>query len=881
MKNFILFFLTLFVFFSCGTKRNTTNTTKEELKTEILWNELEKTVDSSGIDIHLPKIFHASRTLTFDLLHTKLELTPKWSNSSMNGKASLTIKAHFDSIEKVVLDAKAMDILSVKLNQKELKYSYDSLQLHIDLDKKYSRFEPFTIDIEYIAQPEKRALSSGQAITSDKGLYFINPSGVDKNKMPQIWTQGETESNSVWFPTIDSPNAKTAQEIILHVEDKYVTLSNGKLISSKKNGDGTRTDHWEQKLSHSPYLFMLFVGEFKIVKDYYTRPDGSKMEVFYYVEPEWESFAKDIFGETPQMIAYFSKLTGVEYPWDKYHQVVVRDYVSGAMENTGAVVFGEFVYKNKRELIDENDNSTIAHELFHHWFGDLVSCESWSNLPLNESFANYSQYLWDEYRYGRDEADYQAEKEKEGYFNQVNNSGGHPLIWHDYQDKEQMFDGHSYNKGGRILHLLRKTLGDSVFFQSLSLYLKTNRFKAAEYHQLRLAFEEVSGQDLNWFFSQWFEKSGHPKIDVEQYYSAANQELVLTVYQNQDLSNTPLYRLPIKIMIEDEAGQKIIPIDIQKVENKFVFPVKGKLKNVCFDYEKALFGEIKEYKPVEQYVHEYYSSKRYLSRKNALIEASKKINPEVKKMLFDALSDPFWEIRKTAIEQIRLLDESYAEKVNEKLIYLAKNDVNSKVRNESLIYLFQTLPTEDDKISLYINCLKTDSSYLVLGTSLELLAELRPSLAIENAKILEQENSNKIRVKIAQLYSSKGDDKHYPFFTELFKNQNFSYYDGIICLNSFSIYLSNQSPDLQLNALPIYKDILLKGSSLIKTFMGQNISFIINKAEEQIKELKAKIEFAEKKNLRTEVNLYQDLLDKYETVIKSWTEFFTEYESTK
>ena len=169
-------------------------------------------------------------------------------------------------------------------------------------------------------------------------------------------------------------------------------------------------------MPHAPYLFMMAVGEFKVVKDFYTRNDGSKMEVNYYVEAEFEKDAKAIFGETPAMIKFFSQKLGIEYPWDKYNQIVVRNYVSGAMENTGAVIFGDYVYKNERQLLDNNDQSTIAHELFHHWFGDLVTCESWANLPLNESFANYSQYLWDEHRYGIDEADYQGSNEAENYF---------------------------------------------------------------------------------------------------------------------------------------------------------------------------------------------------------------------------------------------------------------------------------------------------------------------------------------------------------------------------------------------------------------------------------------------------------------------------------
>ena len=215
----------------------------------------------------------------------------------------------------------------------------------------------YTITIEYISKTDELEMGGSAAIAGDKGLYFINPKGEEKNKMPQIWTQGETQANSVWFPTIDSPNAKTSQEIYITVEDKYVTLSNGDLISSKNNKYGTRTDYWKQDLPHAPYLFMMAVGEFSIVKDSYTKKDGSKIEVNYYVEPEYEKDAKGIFGETPNMIGYFSELLDLEYPWDKYNQVVVRDYVSGAMENTGAVIFGEFVYKDAEALLDGLTNN--------------------------------------------------------------------------------------------------------------------------------------------------------------------------------------------------------------------------------------------------------------------------------------------------------------------------------------------------------------------------------------------------------------------------------------------------------------------------------------------------------------------------------------------
>ena len=335
-----------------------------------------------------------------------------------------------------------------------------------------------------VIQPDQTKLKrkGSAAISGSKGLYFINPQGKDKNKPVQIWTQGETESNSGWFPTIDKPNQKTTNEISMTVPAKYQTLSNGTLVSSKPAANGMRTDTWKMNLPHAPYLIMMGVGEFSIIKDSYKGK-----EVSYYVEKDYAPVARKIFGLTPEMIGYFSRITGVEYPWSKYSQIVVRDYISGAMENTTATVHGESAQQNARQLIDENRwEYIIAHELFHMWFGDYVTCESWSNLTVNESFANYSEVLWEEYKHGKDAA-------AEHHYDNMQNYllGGNEkknLVRFDYKDREDMFDLVSYEKGGRVLHMLRNWVGDSAFFKSMNLYLKTKKFGTAEAHDVRTGF---------------------------------------------------------------------------------------------------------------------------------------------------------------------------------------------------------------------------------------------------------------------------------------------------------------------------------------------------------------------------------------------------------
>ncbi|MFN5416788.1 MAG: M1 family aminopeptidase [Flavobacteriia bacterium] len=848
---------------SCGSSKSNEERFPD---TDIVWDEMETFTDSATFDLAKPRVFHASETVFTDIINTKLEVSFDWSKSWLIGKETLTAKPHFYASDSLILDAKGMEIKQVVLENAPLKYSYDGSFLRIKLNRVYKKEEKFVVVIDYIAKPDERTTSGSAAITSDKGLYFINPKGTDPNVMPQIWTQGETESSSVWFPTIDAPNVKSTQDIFITVDKKYVTLSNGKLIKSTENTDGTRTDYWKQELAHAPYLFMMGVGEFKVVKDFYTRPDGTKMEVNYYVEPEWEEHAKAIFGETPAMIKFFSQLTGVEYPWDKYSQIVVRDYVSGAMENTGAVIFGDYAYKTSRELLDENDNSTIAHELFHHWFGDLVTCESWSNLSLNESFANYSQYLWDEHRHGLDEADYQAENEKNGYYASAENGGHHNLIWYDYKDKEQMFDGHSYNKGGRILNMLRTYLGDEAFFTGLKLYLKTNQFKAAEFHHLRQAFEEVSGEDLTWFFSQWYEGSGHPILNVEYKYLADSSKVNMSVFQNQDLKKVPLYKLPIQVMVFDDAGEHLHKITVENFDNKFSFPVSGQLKNVIFDYQQATLGKITEDKSEEQYIHQYYNGKRYLARKNALENGSLTMTPNAQQMILDALSDSFWDIRIKAISKAGKLSEDKLIQAQNKIAIMATKDSSSAVREEAILFL-NKMQSKSEFQNLATERLKNDLSYNVISTVLSELGKKNPEVALVEAKKLENDKNANIKATVAQIYAGNGNASFFPFFEKIMTTDKIGGYGGIICMNSFTYWMGQQNIELQEKALNLYKINYDRGGMYTKMFTVQNVDYLVKAIAAGITENNSKIEAFEKNKDFVEANKLRAEIKKQELAI--------------
>ncbi|MFQ5447741.1 MAG: M1 family aminopeptidase, partial [Saprospiraceae bacterium] len=596
------------------------------------------------------------------------------------------------------------------------------------------------------------------AITSDKGLFFINPKGEDAGKPQQIWTQGETENNSRWFPTIDKPNERCTDEIYLTVQDRFKTLSNGVLVSSKENGDGTRTDYWKMDMPHAPYLFMIAIGEYAVVHDEW---DGKPVD--YYVEPEYEKYARQIFPHTTEMLQFFSDILGVKYPWPKFSQVVVRDYVSGAMENTTAVVFGDFMQATDRELIDNLSNeNVVAHEMFHHWFGDYVTCESWANITLNEGFANYSEYLWLEHQYGHDQAELHRMRELRGYLQSARQQGIHPLINFGYFDKEDMFDAHSYNKGGLVLHMLRKYVGDDAFFAALQKYLKDNALSDVEGQELRLAFEDVTGEDLNWFFSQWFYNEGQPELTVDYDYDSENKQVVVTVEQTQDPGEMPaIFELPTTIGIYANREMTRHEIRIDQRQQTFTIPSATDPELIVFDGDGALLATIDEQKSTDEYIAQFELAPNFKHRIQALQELANAGGPKAKPVFRKALDDDFWYIRMFAVDNVKA-DET----TSSRLAQMAEKDPHSNVREAALKKLAET--GDSQYAPLAASAIDNDPAVGVAAAGLEALMQLDKEAALSKAKKMESLDDQNIIATLAEVYAEEGDPSRLPYFDEKF-----------------------------------------------------------------------------------------------------------------
>lgn len=720
MKKWILPALGAFLFAACGGMKNTETVMLEEV-------EITEPI------VPQRPVYQAEATKKFDLIHTKLDLNFDWENQHVIGRAWLDVTPWFYATDHFEVEAKGFDLYKVQMvvdsAQNDLNYAYDDLVIDIDLGKEYTRFDTLKIYIEYVAKPNELDRIGSAAIAGAKGLYFINPTGEEPNKATQLWTQGETESNSCWFPTLDKPNQKMSQEIFLTVDQEYTTLSNGTLVYSVENNDGTRLDYWKQDQPHAPYLVMLGIGPFKKVTD-----EWREKEVSYYVEQEYEPFARTIFGETPQMLEFYSNILGVEYPWDKYSQIIVRDYVSGAMENTTATIHGEFVYQDDRTVLDRPQHDIIAHELFHQWFGDLVTCESWSNLPLNESFATYGEYLWREFAYGIESAEYHLWGDLKNYISEFERGKQVDMIRFDYSDKEAMFDSHSYAKGGRILHMLRNYLGDEAFFEGLGTYLRDKAFEPAEIHDLRLAMEKVTGEDLNWFFNQWFLASGHPQLKVEYAYSDSTKEQIVRVEQTQNLETTPLYYLPLAIdlYMGDEVVRHEVVIDEGMEE--FRFAVTGKPDLVNFDGDRMLLAQIEDNRSIEDHKALYVRGQKLMDRIDAqAVLLASSDTALITETVIATLNDEHEYVRIQALRALDRADSTKALALKSAVKEMAYNDEESSVRTAAVEIMASVYGESDEEF--YLSRLN-DPSYRVNAAALNGLSKQNAQSALNQARKL-------------------------------------------------------------------------------------------------------------------------------------------------
>lgn len=732
MKYLYAFIILLFA--SC-------HSTKHIARKPIIQHE---TLDTLVVSANNPmEIYRGAEPRYWDILHTRLALSFNYVEKTADGKAWLQITPYNAAMDSLVLDAKSMKIHEVKLlsnNELQLPFSYKDNKLNIRLPHLFNQTDTLQIFIDYTAEPYVKPTGGSSAIRDDRGLYFINTDGKIPTKPKQIWTQGETQANSHWMPTLDQPNERFTMRLELIVPDSFVTLSNGSLDISMKAGEHLRKDVWMMKKPVQTYAYMFAIGDFVKIED----SSWHNREVSYYVEPEFASSGAGMFQYTPEMIDCFSKATGQPYPWNKYSQVVVRDYVSGAMENTTASLFGEFMNRTQRELDDKNNEDVVSHELFHQWFGDYVTAESWSNLTLNESFATYGEQIWRKYKQGIASADELAVNDFSRYLNQID-FNDEPLVRFHYRDKEALFDRISYQKGGQILRYLHGLLGDSAFTRATQIYLSKNALQPAEAHHWRMAVEEASGIDWNWFFNQFYFHGDHPQIFLEYHYDDAQQQLIVTSKQLATDSNF-IYRLPLKAMLYYDDKEEVVDWLISKKKENFSFPYKNGIRPLFVpDCYYWLPGIIRENKKPIDWFSEMTVCKGYANKRKCINGAFFNQDDSLSKEIFHlALKDKDEQVCYYAITLLNRMPAKYGwhEQFKTQLFEIALSKTLNRTRAAALDVLFGWRITTIDALIGWnvkdyqseVKKLIDDSSYIVKAAALNILSLSDTMMAYKLAK---------------------------------------------------------------------------------------------------------------------------------------------------
>lgn len=656
-----------------------------------------------------------TRSHDYDVQHYRINVSFDWEQKSVTGETTVTLRPFKSDFRELVLDAGEMTIKSVTLGGKPLEFKYENNEtLRITLDRAYKAGEELSVTIAHTAAPKR-------------GMAFIVPNPDDTTRPNQIWVSGEAESNHYWFPCYDYPNDLATTEMNVTVEDKYVALSNGRLLGVDRDAaKKLATYHWKMEQPFAPYLISVVVGEFVEV-----RHDTNPVPISSWVPKDKVEEAKVSFGKLPDMVRFFAAKTGVPYPYAKYAQVLVRDF-PGALENVTATTMYDNALHDKRALLDVSSDEIVSHELAHQWFGNLVTCRDWSELWLNESFATYFAHLYVEHDEGRSELLYGVLQDQRQYLTAWNGGNRRPIVTNRYEDPDAMFDVYAYPRGGAVLHMLRTYLGDELWWKALNHYLTQNRHRNVETAQLKVAIEEATGQSLGWFFDQWVMKMGHPELEVSYTYDDAAKALKLKVRQTQTPPEKTIFpvadvfRLPVDIGITTAKGERVERVIIDQKEQEFSFAVDGKPSIVNFDRGNMLIKQLKFEKPKEELIYQAKNDADVMGRIWAVNELKKTKDDDVAKALGDVLAqDKYYGAR---VEAAKVLAGFSTEAAKTALMAGAK-DEKSAVRREVIKGLAQF---KDKRLTgFFTNVIRNDQSYYAVADAARALGAMKADGAFE------------------------------------------------------------------------------------------------------------------------------------------------------
>jgi len=617
---------------------------------------------------------------------------------TLQGTCNITIKPVRPGIKQLTLDAVDLNIESVLIDNVSQPFDYDGEKLQVSLLNPSSH-NPITLAIAYkVSHPQR-------------GIYFITPTEDYPHKPTQVWTQGEDEDSRYWFPCFDYPGQLAVSEIRVKVPKPMMAISNGKLISTKEL-DQDIIYHWLQEEIHPTYLMTLAVGDFAEIKDSYQ-----DIPINYYVEKGREEDGLRSMGKTPKMVEFFSKKFGYPYPYPKYYQVCVDDFIFGGMENTSTTILTDRCLLDATAANDQNSTETlVAHELAHQWFGDLVVIKHWSHAWIKEGMASYSEVLWQEYEYTQEDAAYYLLKEAQSYLEEDKSRYRRPIVTNVYREAIELYDRHLYEKGACVYHMIRTILGDELFERAIHTFVNNNAHKTVETVDLLRAIEQATGYNLMFLFDQYVFRGGHPDFKISYSWDGDGNLAKLTVTQTQAKDSedrSMLFELTIPVAFNyldgDKVTQKTFPLKLTQKEQAFYFPLETKPAFVSFDVGNNYLKTVSLEYPVAELKAQLKYDSDCVSRIYAAKALAKKGGLEAIAALSESLQkDSFWGMRVEAAKALATIKLDQAAEA----LTASLTQENPKVRR-AVIEGLSSFKTEKTYQTLKELHLKGDVSYYI------------------------------------------------------------------------------------------------------------------------------------------------------------------------
>ncbi|MEM3851631.1 MAG: M1 family aminopeptidase [Methanomassiliicoccales archaeon] len=584
---------------------------------------------------------HYPRSAQLQIEHLELDIEIDITHRYISGVATYTISPlEGVKVRELILDACELNIKGVRASGKRLKYDHYDDKLHIQLPALDRKLK---VEIEYDAHPET-------------GMHFIVPDENRPERPIQAWTQGEDEYSRYWYPCFDSPNMKFTTEFKITVPSDMIAVSNGRLVSTQKKGN-KKVFQYRERAPHSSYLNSIAVGRFSLIEDRY-----GKIPVQYFVPPGREEEGKRSFSKTPEMIEFFSNLIGVQYPYEKYAQVAVTEFMWGGMENISATTQTEDTLHDERAHNDFPSEPLVAHELAHQWWGDLLTTKDWSNIWLNEGFATYFEAMYREKSKGKDEFQYYMDSLSRIYFDEDSRRYRRPLVQRRYMVAGELFDRTTYQKGAWVLHMIRSILGDTLFRRAMNLYCKENMYRNVETADLIRAIEISTGRSMQEFFDQWVFSAGYPELNVRYRYRREEKEIEIVIKQIQSRADgTPCFRFDLPVSICLSGGKRLDEaIKVRNEETKFSLPLEEKPLFVSIDPENTILKKVDYERPLEDVLQQLEHGNSY-ERICAARELSKKSRAKAVEALSSTLrTDTFWGVQAECAEALGKINRSDA-----------------------------------------------------------------------------------------------------------------------------------------------------------------------------------------------------------------------------